>query len=298
MKIQVEEISTLNGTLILPCFEGCEKPPSKTMNEADRVTRSLIKKILASDDFSGKSEENMSVFGGGNKVILVGLGKKDNITTKIARDTGAKTLAKLSKTHGKDFTIRFSSEWKLNMMAAFVEGMILRDYKYDKYISKKDDDNDDSPFNLHIQCSPRHVDNLKNMCEESYNVATGVHLARDLGNSPPNDLYPMAYANIAKDWAKGKKNVSVTVIDWEGILENKMGGLENVGKGSSRKPCMVIFEMNKPSGKGNPPVIVGKGITFDTGGISLKPGASMDEMKYDMHGSATVFGLMQALHAC
>ncbi|MED5485028.1 MAG: M17 family peptidase N-terminal domain-containing protein, partial [Candidatus Thermoplasmatota archaeon] len=106
MKIQVGEISALNGTLILPCFEGCEKPPSKTMNEADRVTRSLIKKILASDDFSGKSEENMSVFGGGNKVILVGLGKKDNVTTKIARDTGAKTLAKLSKNHGKDLTIR------------------------------------------------------------------------------------------------------------------------------------------------------------------------------------------------
>ena len=299
MKIQVEDISSLNGTLILPCFEGCEKPPNKTMNDTDSVTRKLIRTILGSDDFSGKSGESMSVFGGGNKVVLVGLGKKENVTSKIARDTGAKLLAKLSKKHGKNLTIRFSSEWKLNMMGAFVEGMILRDYKFDKYISKKDDDdNDDSPFNLHIQCSPRHVDNLSEICKESHNIATGVHLARDLGNTPPNDLYPMAYANMAIDWAKGKTNVSVTVIDWEGILENKMGGLENVGKGSSRKPCMVIFEMNKPSGKGNPPVIVGKGITFDTGGISLKPGASMDEMKYDMHGSATVFGLMQALHAC
>ena len=72
-----------------------------------------------------------------------------------------------------------------------------------------------------------------------------------------------------------------------------MGGLVAVEKGSSRKPCMVIFEMNKDV-KGKCPVLVGKG-AFDTGGISLKPGANMDEMKYDMGGSATVFGTMEAL---
>ena len=299
MNIQVEQITSLNGTLILPCFEGCEKPPNKSMNDTDRLTKILVKKILGSDDFKGKSKEIMNVFGGENKVILVGLGKKEKITSKSVRDTGAKLLSKLTKKHGKNLTIRFSSEWKLEMMGVFIEGMILRDYKFDKYKSKKDDDDDDdSPFSLNVQCTPRNVENLKNICTEKYNVATGVHLARDLGNTPPNDLYPMAYAERAKEWGKGKKGVSVTIIDWEGILENKMGGLENVGKGSSRKPCMVIFEMNKPKSKGNPPVIVGKGITFDTGGISLKPGASMDEMKYDMHGSATVFGLMQALHAC
>ena len=75
-----------------------------------------------------------------------------------------------------------------------------------------------------------------------------------------------------------------------------MGGLVGVGKGSARKPCMVIFELNSDI-EGPAPAIVGKGITFDTGGISIKPSASMDEMKFDMHGSATVFGLMQALEA-
>ena len=162
MKIQVEEISSLNGTLILPCFEGCEKPPSKTMNDADRLTRTLIKKILNSEDFTGKSEETMNVFGGDNKAVIVGLGKKDKITTKIARDTGAKLFAKLNKKHGKTLTLRFSSDWKLDTMNAFVEGMILRDYKYDKYLSKNDDDdNDDSPYNLHVQCTPKNVKSLR-----------------------------------------------------------------------------------------------------------------------------------------
>jgi leucyl aminopeptidase len=108
----------------------------------------------------------------------------------------------------------------------------------------------------------------------------------------------MTYAARAQNWAKGKNNVKVEVYDWERLQKEKMGGLINVGKGSSRKPCMVIFTVN-PNVEPNSrvPCIVGKGITFDTGGISLKPGASMDEMKYDMHGAATVFGLMHALHA-
>ena len=88
----------------------------------------------------------------------------------------------------------------------------------------------------------------------------------------------------------------MTVINYEAALELGMGGLVAVGKGSERKPCMVIFDIN-PSAGNQPPVIVGKGITFDTGGISIKPSAKMDEMKYDMHGSATVFGLMHAVAA-
>ncbi|MEC9118397.1 MAG: leucyl aminopeptidase, partial [Candidatus Thermoplasmatota archaeon] len=126
----------------------------------------------------------------------------------------------------------------------------------------------------------------------------GVHLARDLANEPPNYLYPMSYAERAKEWAKDKPNVLVEVYDWDDLQEKGMYGLINVGKGSSRKPCMVLFTLNpNVNSNARSPCIVGKGITFDTGGISLKPGASMDEMKYDMHGAATVFGLMHALYA-
>ena len=106
----------------------------------------------------------------------------------------------------------------------------------------------------------------------------------------------MEYAARAQEFAKDKDNLTVTVLDWDLLHENKMGGLINVGKGSEHKPCMVIWELNGKAKYRPCPMIVGKGITFDTGGISLKPGAGMDEMKFDMHGSATVFGLMVALH--
>ena len=79
MNIQVEEISSLNGTLILPCFEGCEKPPSKSMNETGRLTRKLIKNILGSDDFSGKPKEIVNIFDGENKDVHIELVKKDKV---------------------------------------------------------------------------------------------------------------------------------------------------------------------------------------------------------------------------
>ena len=100
------------------------------------------------------------------------------------------------------------------------------------------------------------------------------------------------------EWAEGKDNVSVEVYDWDKLQELGMGGLVNVGKGSDRKPCMVLFTLNPDADEGvRRPCIVGKGITFDTGGISIKPTSGMWDMKYDMCGAATVFGLMEALHS-
>jgi len=144
-------------------------------------------------------------------------------------------------------------------------------------------------------------------------VAGGVHLARDLGNEPPNVLFPGEYARRALAWAEGKDNAEVEVWDYARLQEEGMHGLVAVGKGSVHKPAMVFFRLNpgaggdagasdaggdaESEGDKRAPCIVGKGITFDTGGVSLKPGAGMDEMKFDMHGSATVAGLFEALHA-
>jgi leucyl aminopeptidase len=137
---------------------------------------------------------------------------------------------------------------------------------------------------------------LAKSAELSSAVATGVYLARDLGNAPPNDMYPMAFAEQAREFGREHDNVDVKIINYDEARSLGMGGLVGVGMGSYRKPCIVIFEIN-PGKPGPSPCIVGKGITFDTGGISIKPSPSMDEMKYDMHGSATTFGVMQALVA-
>nr|AIF00935.1 aminopeptidase A/I (CARP, pepA) [uncultured marine group II/III euryarchaeote KM3_13_G12]AIF09796.1 aminopeptidase A/I (CARP, pepA) [uncultured marine group II/III euryarchaeote KM3_41_A09] len=297
MEHQVGPMDTVEQTLILPLFEGVDKPPNRSLTGLSRAGQSQVRSAIASDDFDGKSGKMISLWNDDCKVILVGMGKSSDMKSNSVRDAGANALAALNKTHGKSITVRFTSGWKVTMMTAFAEGMMLRDYKFDKYLSKDDDDDDDgTPYTVTFQSSNRHLDNLTAGCARVSAMATGVHIARDLGNEPANKLTPMEYASRARAFAKGKGNLSVTVLEWDELLEEKMGGLINVGKGSEHPPCMVIWELNAKAKDGPCPIVVGKGITFDTGGISLKPGAGMDEMKFDMHGSATVFGLMVALH--
>ncbi len=293
MNVDVDGIGNVSGTLVVPVMENACEVSSLNLTEVADGLVETISHVIENGDFKGKAGSSLTIHSTAGKAILVGLGKEKDLDTDAIRNAGASLVSGRGKQHGKEFTARLAG-LSSEHAAAYIEGAILRDYDYDQYKSKDDDDDDDGELSLHAQ-----VDDVAGVAAAaglSAQVATGVHLARDLGNAPPNDLYPMAYAEKAIKWAEGKNNATVTVIEYEEALKLGMGGLCAVGMGSDRKPCMVIFELNSDAGE-QPPVIVGKGITFDTGGISIKPSASMDEMKYDMHGSATVFGLMQALWA-
>ena len=296
MKVIVDTNGNINGTLVLPVWQDSKSMAEGTEEGVHRSLKSQIELILSAGDFKGKSGTVMTLAGTeGGKAMLAGIGKQDEATLQSMRDAGAKVTASLKKIHGKTLTVKFAGV-EVEHMGAFVEGMILRDYSYDKYKSKDDDESDSGEITAHVTCENEKTKELQHSAELSAAVATGVYLARDLGNAPPNDLYPMAYAQQAIEFGEKHDNVHVKVITYDEALSLGMGGLVGVGMGSARKPCMVIFEINgdKP---GPSPCIVGKGITFDTGGISLKPPPSMDEMKYDMHGSATTFGVMQAIVA-
>ena len=295
MEITVSNIEHVNGTLVLPINKGDEHITDDRLGGVARSLRNQIELIVSSGDATGKKGEVITLHAADGKAAIIGMGKESERNEKTCRDAGAKFVGQYKKRHGVEFTIRFFG-WSEAEMAAFAEGMILRDYKYDKYKSKGEDGEEDVSLKAILQCEESSVKALGKLVSTAAAVATGVHLARDLGNCPPNVLFPMAYAHNAVEWAKGKENVQVNIISFEEAKELGMGGLVGVGMGSDRKPCMVIFELNRTVA-GPAPVIVGKGITFDTGGISIKPSPSMDEMKYDMHGSATVFGLIQALHA-
>ena len=297
MQVSVNTNDNINGTLVLPLWQDSESMPSGSEGGVPRALKSQIDTILGAGDFKAKSGSAMTLAGtDGGKALLIGLGKSDDATLQSMRESGAKVTASLSKIHGKTITVKFSG-LEGDHMGAFLEGMILRDYAYDKYKSKdEDDDSDDGEIEAYVTCEADKTEALQKSANLSLAVASGVYLARDLGNAPPNDLYPMAFAEQAIAFGNEHDNVKVSIINYEQAISMGMGGLVGVGMGSARKPCMVIFEIN-PEMPGPSPCIVGKGITFDTGGISLKPPPSMDEMKYDMHGSATTFGLMKALVA-
>ena len=295
MKASVSPGHNIDGTLILPLTEGSESVPETLESGLHTALKAQINRILSNGDFKGKVKSTMSIIGSeGGKAMMVGLGKEEDADIHAYRKAGAAVVANRKKAHGTDFTVRFSGA-SVEAMGAFVEGMMLRDYSYDHY-KLKDDDEEEKELTVRVNCDEGQEKELNLLIKNRAGVVSGVHLSRDLGNCPPNDMYPEAFADQAWEWAKQYDNVDVTIINYDQALKAGMGGLVAVGMGSARKPCMVIFEMNSDK-KGRGPMLVGKGITFDTGGISLKPGANMDEMKYDMGGSATVFGTMEALAA-
>ena len=127
-------------------------------------------------------------------------------------------------------------------------------------------------------------------------VGLGVNVARDLGNLPPNDCYPEYLSGVARDLGKEYEKLTVKVLSQAQAEKMGMGAFHAVAKGSERQGQIIVMEYKgaKPTKQG-PVALVGKGITFDTGGISLKPGATMDEMKYDMGGAASVFGSVKTV---
>jgi len=126
------------------------------------------------------------------------------------------------------------------------------------------------------------------------NICEAVFYARDLANSPPNVIDPNALANSAKTLEK-MKNIHVDILNQNQIKDLGMNGIISVGKGSENEPKLIIVEYNNSTSTDKPIVLVGKAVTFDTGGISIKPSDRMDEMKFDKSGGCTVLGIMKAL---
>ena len=289
------EFNNLGTQLILPIFEDTKKAPNNSLAGLNRIQRTLVKDAISSEDFQGKKGQKMVIWTAGCRILLVGIGKREIVNHKSVRNLGAKTISALSKRKGVTITVRFTKGWSVENMLNFAEGMMLRDYKFNKH-QKLDKNECLDHWEVDFQASGRYQEALQNGLTEITGVTKGVHLARDLGNEPANIMYPMEFAKRAIEWATDKKNIKVEVYDWDKLQELGMGGLVNVGKGSDKKPCMVIFTLNPGKDEDvQRPCIVGKGITFDTGGISIKPTNGMWDMKYDMCGAATVFGLMEAL---
>jgi leucyl aminopeptidase len=175
-------------------------------------------------------------------------------------------------------------------------GMRMRAYRFEQYKTKKKGDDAEPEGALNIRIAVEDPAAVKKLAAHAEAVAEGVDIARDLVNEPPNVLYPEEFAKRAK--ALTKVGVQVEVLDVKQMQKLGMNALLGVGQGSVRESRMVIMRWNGAKNKKAQPVaFVGKGVTFDTGGISIKPAAGMEDMKGDMAGAACVVGLMHALAA-
>lgn len=175
----------------------------------------------------------------------------------------------------------------LGDVSGIIEGVLLGSYRYTDYKSQK------NPLAIKTVTVLTKVRNASSVIEETELICASVNEARDEINRPANDLYPANYALLAAKKAKSRK-VSVEILDEKELAKQGFGGLSAVGKGSVRPPRLVKISYS-PRGVGKHLAMVGKGITFDTGGLSLKPANSMVGMKYDMAGAATVLNAVLAI---
>lgn len=176
--------------------------------------------------------------------------------------------------------------------SSFTEGFILGSYQYTTY--KKDENKKKKLKELTILCNELSGKTVNSAIEESIQISFSQIFSRELVNAPANELTPSELAARASKSAK-EFEYKCTVLNKKQIKDLKMGGLIAVNKGSVNEPVFIILE-HKPKGvKGKPVVLIGKGITFDTGGISIKPSAGMGDMKGDMGGAAAVLGTLEAV---
>lgn len=234
------------------------------------------------------------------RLLLIGGGKTEKASENDWVMAGGSAFAKLNtrKAQKASLIVEVEGETEIaahEIAAAMALGACLRSYKFDKYLTKKNDDEDGSKSDglkkLVVHCAdPKKAE--KAFARQKA-IGDGVMLARDLVNEPANILGPVEFAERAQ--ALGDLGVEVEVLEPKDLKKLKMGALLAVAQGSPRPARVVIMSWNGGKKSDAPLAFVGKGVVFDTGGISIKPASGMEDMKGDMGGAACVVGLMHAL---
>jgi leucyl aminopeptidase len=229
-----------------------------------------------------------------SQVLVVGIGTEAELRTDTLRKAGAAIAEAAARTATVATTIHGSGELDPAEAAqAVVEGVALGAYRFTSFKSDRDEHQLEQ-VTLHVVDDVK-ASALKTAVADGEAIATAVTLVRDLVNTPPGDKRPPAFADRARQVGKDA-GIKVKVLDEHDLAKGGYGGLLGVGAGSSAPPRLVELSY-KPTGADQHVALVGKGITFDSGGLSLKPPGSMETMKLDMGGAATVLGVMQAVAA-
>ncbi len=291
-------------TLVIFAGEGPQLLP--TAQVLDKQSGGAITRAIAIADFKGKAKKWFEMIAPAglpfDRLILAGLGKTDEYTANDWLNLGGVLGAKLGTL--KNGTVSIVAEAKNNGHVAAGEdaanlalGLVLRTYKFKKYKTKLPENGDDAEVNGGLSrisiCCPSPDDAATHFAHLRA-LGEGVILARDLMNEPANILGPEQFADRIR--ALEEHGLEVEILDESKLEAHKMAALLGVGQGSDRPSYVAVMRwMGAKNKRTKPAAFVGKGVCFDSGGISLKPGQGMEEMKGDMGGAACVTGLMLEL---
>ncbi|HXB66145.1 MAG TPA: leucyl aminopeptidase [Solirubrobacteraceae bacterium] len=276
-------------TVAVGLFEG-EKAPDGLPTEAAGLVsrgeaRATLKALAVAHD-------------GERRWLLVGLGKRRELTAERARAAAAGTHTRALELTTKTLCWQAPGD-NLAVCAALVEGTVLADYRFDRHKSAPGEETKGTaPKHLQaliVSGSGLDAQDLERTVAEAAIVSAAVNAARDLQNRPANDLTPTALAEHARALALQIDGLTVETEGREEIVGRGMGAFAAVAQGSEQEPALIVLRYAHPQAKGPLLGLVGKAVTFDSGGISLKPGAKMAEMKFDMSGGAAVVEALAAI---
>ena len=301
MKIQVtgkQASSLVCDALVVPVPCGERVPPS--LRPLDRALGGGLAAAFDSGDFTGKAGEEHPVPADGvaaTRVLLLGLGDEAKVDLNGLRRCSASAVRFGMKRKAARLALAVPALRRISptdLGSALAEGALLGAYRFDKYRTIQDPPGE--VREVHLVSDARRAARLRTAAKTGQAIAESVCYARDLSNEPGSVHTPAWLAAEARRMARefGLKAAVLTERDLE---REKLAGILAVGRGSANPPRLIVLEHNAPKrdGRARPTLaFVGKGVTFDSGGISIKPAASMEEMKHDMSGGAAVIGALRA----
>jgi leucyl aminopeptidase len=300
MDIQFGELKLpKKGVVVVGVSEGGKLTPSAAA--LDKATRGVLTRAIASGRFKGRKDQIAEILAPArvalSRIVMVGLGKLEQLDESVAQALGGRVQAQLASSEREAAVmideLKGAKLAPAALAANFAFGARLRSYRFDKYRTKQKPEEKPSLKKLHVLVDG--AGKARKAYQPLDRIADGVFFTRDLVSEPANVIYPESLAEQARTLRTF--GVEVEVLDEKQMAKLGMGALLGVGQGSAKPPRLVVMQWKgDPGAKDKRPVaFVGKGVTFDTGGISIKPAANMEDMKWDMGGAGVVIGLMKAL---
>ncbi len=288
-------------TLVVNLFEGVLTPGGAT-GAVDQAMKGAISDLIAGGDFSGKAGDTAVLYPQGlipaRRIVLVGLGKQDDFDLEVARRASAVALKKARDLNARHVAsiVHGAGIGGLQMQPAAqatVEGALLGLYAFAADKQNGNSKNQVAKLSL-VTSAEDQIEKAQSGAAIAQIVSAGVNLARDLVNMPPNVATPTKMAETAREIAEAS-GMQLTIGDRDWAAERNMGAYLAVAKGAGEPPYFIVLEHNAGRSDLDTVVLVGKGITFDTGGISIKPADKMGDMKSDMAGAAAVLAAMKVV---
>ena len=270
----------------------------------DKKMHGLIAEVIAAGDFEGKLNQIAVIYTQGaipaQRIVLTGLGKQAELDREKLRGAFAKAAREIRGLNVKKFAVAsdlgISSLPDAEVTEAMVEGVYLGLYQFTPFKTLERDKIKEIKEFVIIEEKEENIPNVKAAVKTAENICHAVCFARDLVSTPANEMTPSDLAREAETMAAARKKVQVQILDVQQMKKLGMNALLAVASGSCQPPKFIVLSY-RGGRKGQAPVVlVGKGLTFDSGGISIKPSEKMDEMKSDMAGGAAVMGAIMAAH--